>query len=134
MPLRSCFVRHCLDFQKNSLLDILKRSPLDVFDLDKTVIRYLKDVFWPTGIATDTFPVFTIFVSISKRRSISVLSMWSIFHFHLHFHRHTSSFAYFLEYVLLFLDENVNEKCQQFSNNKISVSGCCLVFAWFLPI
>ena len=27
-------------------------------------------------------------------------------------HRHTCSFAYFLEYFLLFLDDNVNEECE----------------------
>ena len=32
------------------------------------------------------------------------------FHFHLHFYRHTSYFAYFLEYALSFLDDNVDEE------------------------
>ena len=32
----------------------------------------------------------------------------------------------FLEHVLLFLDDNVNEECDQFSNSKSSASGCCL--------
>ena len=37
--------------------------------------------------------------------------LWDLFfHSHLHFYRHTSSFAYFLEYVLLFLDDNVDEE------------------------
>ena len=134
MSLRSCFVRHCLNFQKNCLLDILKRSPQDAFGLDKTVIRYLKDVFWPTGITTQRHFLYLLYLCPSLNVGLFVLSKWSIFHFHLHFYRHTSSFDYFLEYVLLFLDENVNEKCEQFSNSKISVSGCCLVFAWFLSI
>ena len=30
--------------------------------------------------------IFTIFVSMSRPRSISVVSMWSFFHFHVHFH------------------------------------------------
>ena len=34
----------------------------------------------------------------------------------------------FLEYVLLFLDDNVNEKCEKFSNSKDSVLGYCLAF------
>ena len=34
-----------------------------------------------------------------------------------HKYRHTCSFAYFLEYGLLFLDDNVDEECEQFSNN-----------------
>ena len=34
------------------------------------------------------------------------------FHFHLHFCRHASSFACFLEYALLFLDDNVDEECE----------------------
>ena len=32
---------------------------------------------------------------------------------------------------LLFLDDNVDEECEQFSNSKSSASGCCLAFAWF---
>ena len=47
---------------------------------------------------------------MSRHRPICVLPMWSIFHFHLHFYRHNPSFAYFLEYVLLFLDDNVDEE------------------------
>ena len=38
---------------------------------------------------------------------------------------------YFLEYQLLFLEDNVDEERQQFSNKKGSVSGCCLAFSWF---
>ena len=40
-------------------------------------------------------------------------------------------YAYFLEYVLLLLDDNVDEECQYFSDIKSSASGCCLAFAWF---
>ena len=39
----------------------------------------------------------------------------------------------FLEYLLLFLNDNVDEKGEWFSNSKNSASGCCLAFAWFLP-
>ena len=46
--------------------------------------------------------------------------------------RHTCSSAYFLEYVPLCLDDNVDEKCEKFWNNKSSAAGCCLAFAWFL--
>ena len=35
-------------------------------------------------------------------------------------------FCLFLEYVLLLLDDNVDEECQQFSDVKSSASGCCL--------
>ena len=41
----------------------------------------------------------------------------------------TCSFAYFLEYVLLFLNDNVDEGFEKISNSKRSVSGCCSVFA-----
>ena len=41
----------------------------------------------------------------------------------------TCSFAYFLEYALLFLDDNVDEECEKFSNSKSSGSGYCLAFA-----
>ena len=40
-------------------------------------------------------------------------------------YRHTCSFAYFLEYVLLFLDNNAYKKCEKFSNSEGSASGCC---------
>ena len=40
-------------------------------------------------------------------------------------------FVQFLQYLLLDLDDNLNEKNQQFSNNKRIVSGCCLGFTWF---
>ena len=38
----------------------------------------------------------------------------------IHKYRHACSFAYFLEYVPSFLNDN------------LSASGCCLAFAWFL--
>ena len=61
---------------------------------------------------TKTRLIFTIFVSISKRGTIYVLCMWSFFHFHLLFYRDTSFFTYFLEFELLFLDDNVDEECE----------------------
>ena len=67
---------------------------------------------------SETLFTFTIFVSMSRRRPIYVLSTRSIFHFHLHFHRRTSSLTYFLEYVLLLLDDNMDKKCEQSSNSK----------------
>ena len=39
-------------------------------------------------------------------------------------------FVQFLEFFLLFLDNNVDRESQQFSNNK-TFSRCCLAFAWF---
>ena len=49
----------------------------------------------------------------------NVVSMWSIFYFHLQFHydwsyqyRHTCCFVSFSEYILLFLDDNVDEECE----------------------
>ena len=42
--------------------------------------------------------------------AIYVLTVLSTLHFHLHFYRHNSSFAYFLEYVVLSLDDNVNQE------------------------
>ena len=39
-------------------------------------------------------------------------------------------FVYFLEYLLLFLDDNMDEESKHFSNSKSSPSGCCLTFAW----
>ena len=39
-------------------------------------------------------------------------------------------FVYFLEYLLLFLDDNMDEESKHFSNSKSSPAGCCLTFAW----
>ena len=44
--------------------------------------------------------------------------------------RHACCLAYFLEYVLLLLDDNVDEECKQFLHVKSLASGCCLAFAW----
>ena len=38
---------------------------------------------------------------------------------------------HFLEYLLLFLNDNVDEESEQYSNSKSSTSGCCLAFALF---
>ena len=48
--------------------------------------------------------------------------------------KHAILFVHFLEYLLLFLDNKVDEESEQFSNCKNSVSGCCLAFAELLPI
>ena len=40
----------------------------------------------------------------------------------------------FLEYVLLFFDDDVDEKYEYFSNSKSSSSECYLALAYFLPI
>ena len=41
-------------------------------------------------------------------------------------------FTHFLEYLLLFLDNNVDEESKTFSNVKSLVSRCYLAFACFL--
>ena len=40
-------------------------------------------------------------------------------------------FVHFLEYLLLFLYDTVDEECEQFLKNRSSASGCCLAFACF---
>ena len=40
-------------------------------------------------------------------------------------------FEHFLEYFLLFLDDNVDEEREEFSSSESSASGCCLAFALF---
>ena len=40
-------------------------------------------------------------------------------------------FVQFLEYLPLFLDDNVDKESKSFSNSKSSASVCCLAFAWF---
>ena len=37
-------------------------------------------------------------------------------------------FGFFLRIFLLFLDDNVNEECEQFSNSKSLAWWCCLAF------
>ena len=44
------------------------------------------------------------------------------------------SFLHFLEYLLLFLDDNVDEESEQVSNSKSSASGFCLVLLGVFPI
>ena len=39
-------------------------------------------------------------------------------------------FLDFLEYLLLFLDDNLDKKGEKISNIKSSASGCCLALAW----
>ena len=38
-------------------------------------------------------------------------------------------FVPFLEYLLLFLDDKVDEESEKFSNSKSTASGSCLAFA-----
>ena len=40
-------------------------------------------------------------------------------------------FVHFLEYLLLFSDDNVDEESEKFSNSQCSPSGCSWAFAWF---
>ena len=40
-------------------------------------------------------------------------------------------FVHFLQYLLLFLYDTVDEECEQFLKNRSSASGCCLAFACF---
>ena len=55
--------------------------------------------------------------------------------------RQTCSSGYFLECALLFLDDNVDQECEQFSSSKTSVSGLasqgllsiCLIFCQVQP-
>ena len=67
---------------------------------------------------TEALLIFTIFVSMSWSRSIYVLSMWSFFIFILIFIiinciiPWIQTCAYFLEYVPLFLDNNVVAECE----------------------
>ena len=79
--------------------------------------------------------IFITFISMSRSKSIYVVSMWSIFISRLFFItiNHITSFkqrylffVYFLEYLQPFLHDNVFA-----SNIKSSVSGCWLAFAWF---
>ena len=37
-------------------------------------------------------------------------------------------FVHVSEYLLLFLDDNVDEESEEFVNSKSSASGCCLAF------
>ena len=52
-------------------------------------------------------------------------------------HRHTGPLAYHLEYILLFLKDNIDEECQRFSNSKNFnfnvLLSICFVFSKFQP-
>ena len=85
--------------------------------------------------------IFTIFGPVSRPRSTYVVSMWSYFHFFafifIMINRTVSwiqthlFYCLLLEYVLLFLDDDMDDECEEFSNSKISASGCCLALAQF---
>ena len=45
--------------------------------------------------------------------------------------KHTCFFVNFLEYVLLLLNDSMDEESKLFLNRKSSASGCVLDFAWF---
>ena len=70
-----------------------------------------------------------------SRWSVYVLSVGFIFHFQSEFllynliQTEVLVFTPFLEYFLLFLDDNIDERSEYFSNSKSSASGCCLAFA-----
>ena len=81
--------------------------------------------------------IFTIFVPVSRPRYIYSISMSSVsfsssfsLWLWLYEYRHICFFAYFLEYVPLFLENNMDKDCEKFSNSKSSGSGCCWAFAW----
>ena len=92
---------------------------------------------------TGTLFTFSIFVLISSSRSIFAVSMWFIFHFYFHFHYNIISLKQthlflerFLEYVLLYLDDNLDQENEQFSDSKSSASvrvllSFCLVLCQF---
>ena len=61
------------------------------------------------------FASFLIFVAINHITSFKQMHLFS---------------RKFFEYLLLFLNDNVDEEHEWFSNNKNSTSGCCLAFAW----
>ena len=60
-----------------------------------------------------------IFIFIIIDRIISWIQMQLFF------------FAYFLEHIVLFLENNADEEYEKISNSKSSASRCCLAFAWF---
>ena len=61
-----------------------------------------------------------------------IFSLIFIFINHITLFKQTCLFlVHFLEYLLLFLDDNVDEESGWFSNNKSSTSRFFLAFAWF---
>ena len=55
-------------------------------ELLQNLVKVLLDTY--RHLHTETFFIFTIFESMSRPRSIYVVSVGSAFHFHLHFHLH----------------------------------------------
>ena len=88
----------------------------------------------------------SIFVSMCRPRSAYAESLCFVFHFQPYFHRmnHITSwkqtrllFVHFLEYLLLFLEDNVDKKkLIIFKSQKFSVRvlrSFCLIFCQFQP-
>ena len=77
--------------------------------------------------------VFGTFVSTSRPKSIYdlffIFSLVFVVINHITPLKQTHLFfVHFSECLLLFLDDNVDEKSEYFSNSKCSASGCCLAF------
>ena len=81
--------------------------------------------------------IFSIFVSMYRPRSMSYLNdlfficslIFIVINYITSFKQTYLFLVHFLEYLLLFLDDKVDEQSKTFSNSKSSVSGCYLAFA-----
>ena len=79
------------------------------------------------------------FFSMSRPRTMYIVSVWSIFHFHLHFHYDQSyNLMNTVILVSLLIFENMSYHfwiitwVKNANNLQITkASGCCLAFAWF---
>ena len=95
---------------------------------------------------TEVFFIFSLCETMSRRRSIYDVSVWSVFLFYFDHnyldHLIKIDTLVFLQicskYALLFLEikrKQKREKKNNFSRRKISALRCCLAFVWFfLPI
>ena len=79
------------------------------------------------------------FFSMSRPRTMYIVSVWSIFHFHLHFHYYQSciiswiqTYLFFCLYFRISYHFWIITWVKNANNLQITkASGCCLAFAWF---
>ena len=90
---------------------------------------------------TEAYFGFTKFVIMSWRISITVVSMWSFFHYNPNFYYYESYnliktntlvFIYFQWHLKLVLDDTMDEESKKISKSESLPTGCCLAFARFL--
>ena len=74
------------NWRKPPILYSKGEERIDLIYVLKGSVKQVKQRFLMWGFLIQTLFIFTTFVSMSRPRSIYIVSMLSFFHFHLHFH------------------------------------------------